>query len=90
MAKLKWVSFDMKTFDTKEECEVYEEQTLKDKVIDFKEEINLLFYSNKIYGKIIIESGSDLLEFIEDTLEPNLLKEYIELREVLGKRLRDI
>ena len=90
MAKLMWMSFDMKVFDTKEECEAYEEQTLKDKVIDFKEELNLLFYSNKIYGKIIIESGSDLLEFIEDTLEPNLLKEYIELREVLGKRLRDL
>lgn len=90
MAKLKWVSFDMKTFDTKEECEVYEEQTLKDKVIDFKEEINLLFYSNKIYGKIIIESGSDLLDLIENTLDLDLLKEYIELREALGKRLINV
>lgn len=62
MAKLMWVSFDMKTFDTKEECEVYEEQTLKDKVRDFKEELHLLFDSNKIYGKITIEDGSDLLE----------------------------
>ena len=90
MAKLMWVSFDMKTFDIKEECEAYEEQTLKDKVIDFKEELNLLFYSNKIYGKIIIESGSDLLEFIEDTLDLDLLKEYIELREALGKRLINV
>lgn len=90
MAKLKWMSFDMKTFDTKEECEAYEEQTLKDKVRDFKEEIHLLFDSNKIYGKITIEDGSDLLEFIEDTLEINLLKEYIELRGALGKRLSNV
>ena len=90
MAKLKWVSFDNKTFDTKEECETYEKQALESKVIDFKKELCLLFYSNKIYGKITIKDGSDLLEFIEDTLEPNLLKEYIELREALGKRLRDV
>ena len=90
MAKLKWMSFDNKTFDTKEECEAYEKQALESKVIDFKEELHLLFNSNSIYGKITIEDGSDLLEFIEDTLEPNLLKEYIELREALGKRLRDV
>ena len=83
MAKLKWMSFDNKTFDTKEECEAYEEQTLKDKVRDFKEELHLLFDSNKIYGKIIIESGSDLLEFVEDTIDLPLLKDYIELREAL-------
>ena len=85
-----WVSFDMKTFDTKEECEAYEEQTLKDKVIDFKEELHLLFNSNSIYGKITIEDGSDLLEFVEDTLDLDLLKEYIELREALGKRLINV
>ena len=90
MAKLKWMSFDMKMFDTKEECEAYEEQTLKDKVIDFKEELHLLFNSNSIYGKITIEDGSDLLEFVEDTLDLPLLKDYIELREALGKHLRDI
>ena len=90
MAKLKWMSFDMKTFDTKEECEAYEKQTLESRVIDFKEELCLLFDSNKMYGKITIKDGSDLLEFIEDTLEPNLLKEYIGLREALGKRLRDV
>ena len=90
MAKLKWVSFDMKTFDTKEECEAYEEQTLKDKVRDFKEELHLLFDSNKIYGKITIEDGSDLLEFVEDMLDLPLLKDYIELREALGKHLRDL
>ena len=90
MAKLVWMSFDNKTFDTKEECEVYEKQALKDKVEDFKEELHLLFESNKIYGKITIEHGSDLLEFIEDTLELNLLKEYIEIRQALGKRLRYI
>ena len=90
MAKLKWMSFDMKTFDTKEECEAYEKQTLESKVIDFKEELNLLFDSNKMYGKITINDGSDFLEFIEDTLELNLLKEYIELREALGKCLRGI
>ena len=53
MAKLKWVSFDNKTFDT-------------------------------------IEDGSDLLDFIEDTFELNLLKEYIEIREALGKRLSNV
>ena len=53
MAKLKWVSFDNKTFDTKEECEVYEKQALKDKVEDFKEELHLLFESNKIYGVLL-------------------------------------
>ena len=90
MAKLKWMSFDNKTFDTKEECEAYEEQTLKDKVEDFKEELHLLFESNKIYGKITIEDGSDLLDFIEDTFELNLLKEYIEIREALGKRLSNV
>ena len=90
MAKLKWMSFDMKTFDTKEECEAYEKQALESKVIDFKKELNLLFDSNKMYGKITIKDGSDLLEFIEDTLELNLLKEYIELREALGKYLRDL
>ena len=90
MAKLMWMSFDNKTFDTKEECEAYEEQTLKDKVVDFKEELHLLFESNKIYGKITIENGSDLLEFIEDMLELNLLKEYIEIREALGKRLSNV
>ena len=90
MAKLKWISFDNKTFDTKEECEAYEEQTLKDKVRDFKKELNLLFDSNKMYGKITIEDGSDFLEFIEDTLDLDLLKEYIELREALGKRLINV
>ncbi len=90
MAKLKWMSFDNKTFDTKEECEAYEKQTLDSRVIDFKEELCLLFDSNKIYGKITIEDGSDLLEFIEDTFELHLLKEYIDLREVAGKYLRDI
>ena len=90
MAKLKWVSFDNKTFDTKEECEIYEKQTLKDKVEDFKEELHLLFNSNSIYGKITIEDGSDLLEFVEYTLDLPLLKDYIELREALGKHLRDI
>ena len=38
MAKLMWMSFDMKVFDTKEECETYEKQALEDKIIDFKEE----------------------------------------------------
>ena len=90
MAKLKWMSFDNKTFDTKEECEAHEKQALESRVIDFKEELCLLFDSNKMYGKITIKDGSDLLEFIEDTLEPNLLREYIELREALGKRLRDV
>ena len=90
MAKLVWISFDNKTFDTKEECEAYEKQALESKVIDFKKELNLLFDSNKMYGKITIKDGSDLLEFIEDTLEPNLLKEYIGLREALGKYLRDL
>ena len=90
MAKLKWVSFDNKTFDTKEECEAYEKQTLDSRVIDFKEELCLLFDSNKMYGKITIKDGWDLLEFIEDTFELHLLKEYIDLREALGKRLRDI
>ena len=90
MAKLKWMSFDMKMFDTKEECEAYEEQTLKDKVRDFKEELHLLFDSNKIYGKITIEDDLDLLDFIEDMLELDLLKEYIEIRQALGKRLRDV
>lgn len=90
MAKLMWISFDNKTFNTKEECEAYEEQTLKDKVRDFKEELHLLFDSNKIYGKITIEDGSDFLEFIEDTFELDLLKDYIKLREVAGKYLRDV
>lgn len=90
MAKLVWRSFDNKMFDTKEECEAYEKQALESKVMDFKEELCLLFESNKIYGKITIEDGSDLLEFIEDTFELNLLKEYIELRETLGKRLIDV
>ena len=90
MAKLKWMSFDMKTFDTKEECEAYEKQALESKVIDFKKELHLLFDSNKIYGKITIEDGSDLLEFIEDILDLDLLKEYIKLREVAGKYLRDL
>ena len=90
MAKLKWMSFDMKTFDTKEECETYQKQALEDKVEDLKKELHLLFDSNSIYGKITIEDGSDLLEFIEDTLELHLLKEYIGIREALGKRLRDI
>ena len=85
-----WISFDNKTFDTKEECEVYEKQALKDKVEDFKEELHLLFNSNSIYGKITIEDGSDLLEFVEYTLDLPLLKDYIELREALGKHLRDI
>ena len=90
MANLMWVSFDMKTFDTKEECEAYEKQALESKVIDFKEELHLLFNSNSIYGKITIEDGSDLLEFVEDTLDIDLLKEYIELREALGKRLINV
>lgn len=90
MAKLKWMSFDNKTFDTEEECEAYEKQALKSKVMDFKEELCLLFDSNKIYGKIIIEDGADLLEFIENTLDLDLLKEYIELRETLGKRLINV
>ena len=90
MAKLKWMSFDIKTFDTKEECEAYEKQALESKVIDFKEELNLLFDSNKMYGKITIKDGSDLLDFIEDTFELNLLKEYIEIREALGKRLSNV
>ena len=85
-----WMSFDNKTFDTKEECEAYEKQALESKVIDFKKELNLLFDSNKMYEKITIEDGSDLLEFIEETLDLDLLKEYIELREALGKHLRDI
>ena len=90
MAKLTWMSFDNKTFDTKEECEAYEKQTLESRVIDFKEELCLLFDSNKMYGKITIKDGSDLLEFIEETLDLDLLKEYIELREVAGKYLRDL
>lgn len=90
MAKLKWMSFDNKMFDTKEECEAYEKQALESKVIDFKEELHLLFNSNKIYGKITIEDGADLLEFIENTLDLDLLKEYIELREALGKRLSNV
>ena len=90
MAKLMWMSFDMKVFDTKEECEIYEKQALKDKVEDFKEELHLLFNSNSIYGKTTIEDGSDLLEFVEYTLDLPLLKDYIELREALGKHLRDI
>ena len=90
MAKLVWISFDNKTFDTKEECEAYEKQALESKVIDFKKELNLLFDSNKMYGKITIEDGSDFLEFIEDTLDLPLLKEYIGLRGALGKRLRDV
>ena len=55
MAKLMWISFDNKTFNTKEECEAYEKQALKDKVVDFKEELNLLFDSNKIYQMCIGE-----------------------------------
>ena len=90
MAKLKWVSFDNETFNTKEECEAYEKQTLDSRVIDFKEELCLLFDSNKRCGKITIEDGLDLFEFIEDTLELHLLKEYIDLREVAGKYLGDI
>ncbi|MFW9603052.1 MAG: hypothetical protein ACMV1B_12150 [Prevotella sp.] len=90
MTRLVWMSFDNKTFDTKEECEAYEKQALEDKVEDFKKELHLLFDSNKIYGKITIEDGSDLLEFIEDTLDLDLLKEYIELREALGKRLINV
>ena len=57
---------------------------------DFKEELHLLFDSNKIYGKITIEDDLDLLDFIEDMLELDLLKEYIEIRQALGKRLRDV
>lgn len=90
MAKLKWMSFDNKTFDTKEECEAYEKQALEDKVEDFKKELHLLFDSNKMYGKITIEDGADLLEFVENTLDLDLLKEYIELREALGKRLINV
>lgn len=90
MSRLVWMSFDNKTFDTKEECEAYEKQIIEDKVEDFKKELHLLFDSTKIHEDITLYDGSDLLDLIENTLDIDLLKEYIELREALGKRLRDV